>query len=160
MATELNFDATQVEPNRGSDPLPAGWHRAHIVDSEMKPTKDGKGKYLQLEFECLDEPLKNRKFWDRLNLVNPSTEAVRIAQSQLSALCHAAGVLRINHSSQLHHIPVLVKLTIKQDEGFEPRNEIRGYKTTSAAAVAAQPTSAPAGARPAAPPWAQGGKAS
>ena len=45
MAT-LNFDANQVEPTSGKDPIPAGKYVASISASEMKPTKNGNGQYV------------------------------------------------------------------------------------------------------------------
>jgi len=177
MGSNLNFDATQHQPATPNEPLPNAWYRMHVVESEVKPTADGQGRYLELVFEALDEPVKGRKAWDRLNLQNANVQTVRIAEGQLSALCHAAGVLRLTHSSQLHHIPVMVKLIIKQQPGYDPKNEVRGYKSVNAAAVMAagagaaaspfppngaapapvngQPPVAQAAPRADAPPWAR-----
>ena len=53
MAT-LNFNANEVEPSKAFDPIPAGKYIAVITDSEMKETRAGTGRYLQLEFEITD----------------------------------------------------------------------------------------------------------
>ena len=162
MSTEMNFDATGVKPSSPNDPIPLGWHKMAIVASEMKRTTDGKGRYLQLEHQVLDGDFKGRKAWARLNLENQNAETVRIAQEQLSAICHATGVLKITNSSQLHDKPMLVKLSIKQSAGYDPQNEFKGWKpltgdvpagvpAANAAAAAAAPATAPAAN---APSWA------
>lgn len=159
MADELNFNANNVKPGSVNEPLPNGWYTMHVVESAVKPTANGQGRYLELVFECLDEAHKGRRAWDRLNLQNPNEKTVRIAESQLSALCHAAGVLVVKHSSQLHNIPVMVKLVVKQDEGYEPRNEVKGYKSVSGQSVLATAGNGAAPGAPQvrsdAPPWAK-----
>ncbi|RIK77249.1 MAG: hypothetical protein DCC68_17685, partial [Planctomycetota bacterium] len=50
----LNFNANEVEPASDFEPIPAGKYLAMITDSEMKPTKNGTGHYLQLTFQILD----------------------------------------------------------------------------------------------------------
>lgn len=174
MPAELNFNAEDVAPQTGFEPLPAGKYRAHITESEVKPTKKGDGgKYLQLTWEILDEgPYKGRKVFDRLNIQNSNATAQEIAQRQLSAICHCTGQMKLKSSAQLHHIPVVLTLKVKQDVGYEPRNEIGKYEaaegvksipypkaggTTFGQGAAAQVTVAAPVAQPtAAPPaWAQ-----
>jgi hypothetical protein len=93
------FDANQVEPNTAFTPLPAGEYDAIIVESEMKPTKDGTGKYLQLKLQILNGKFQNRTLFDRLNLVNKNDTAVQIAKGTLSAICRAVNVLTPNDSA-------------------------------------------------------------
>ena len=66
------FDATAVEPNKPLEPLPPGRDVVQIVNSEMRPTKDGMGQYLWLELDVLEGEYAGRKLFDRLNLVNSS----------------------------------------------------------------------------------------
>lgn len=163
MGTAVNFDSTGVKPASPNEPLPVGWYRMAITASEMKPTSDGKGKYLQLEHTALDGDYKGRKAWARLNLQNANETTVKIAQEQLSAICHCTGVLKITNSSQLHNIPMLVKLSVKQSTGYDPTNDVKAWKPDGGsagagalpAATAAAPAAAPASAPSAnAPAWA------
>ena len=107
------FDANTVKPQDSFEPLPAGWYNTKIVASEAKPTKDNESGYLQLELEVLDGEYKGRKLFDRLNLWNKSVQASEIAQRQLSAYCHATGVLVLQDSVQLHGIPIKVKVNVR-----------------------------------------------
>ncbi|MCG3178614.1 MAG: hypothetical protein BIFFINMI_00942 [Phycisphaerae bacterium] len=150
MANLNGFDASQVDPAAGFDPIPAGKYLAAITDSEMKDTKAGDGKYLQLTFTVLDGEYKNRKVWARLNLNNPKPETVKIARAELSAVCRAVGVLQPKDSVELHNIPLLITVKCKNREDTgEMTNEIKGYEPKSAAA--GQPQQAPAASNT--PPW-------
>lgn len=151
----LNFDATSVDPTSPFAPLPAGSYRAHVTASEVKPTKNGAGQYLQLEFTVLDGAFKGRKFWERLNIQNPNQTAQEIAQRTLSAICHATGVLKLTNSQQLHGIPVTVKLTVKQDAGRDPQNEVKGYEKAEGGAPATAATTSAPPAAAGAPAWAK-----
>jgi len=128
MPTLSGFDATQVDPLSSFEPLPNGRYVAAITGSEFKPTKNGNGQYLELTFEVLEGDHKGRKLWARLNLKNPSAEAVRIAEQELSAICHATGVMRPGDSVELHDIPLALDVrVVKRNDTGEMTNEIKGY---------------------------------
>ena len=149
MGAALNFDANQVAPNSKPDPIPNGTYRMHIVASGVKPTNNGKGKYLKLELQVLDGEYKGRKVWDQLNILNENEQAQAIAQGQLSAICHATGVMKLTNSSQLHHIPMLVRVVVSEQKGYDPKNDVKGYKAIDGAKPA--PAPATAESSPAAP---------
>ena len=139
MATLNGFDARQVEPTSTFDAIPAGKYLAAITDSEMKPTKNGSGKYLQLSFTILEGEYKNRVLWARLNLENPNATAVKIARSELSAICHATGVMQPRDSVELHNLPLVISVKVKKREDTgELTNEIKGYERKASAAQAPQ----------------------
>ncbi len=123
------FDANSVAPAQAFEVLPAGKYKVQVVDSDMRPTKNGDGQYLWLEMEILDGEYQGRKMWDRMNLVNPNAQAVEIAQRQLSALCHATGKMHVADSEDLHFIPVIATVRVRPArENYDASNEIRGYE--------------------------------
>ena len=63
MADLRGFDANSVEPTSDFEPIPAGKYPAVIAESEMKPNKAGTGHFLQLTFQVIDGPYKNRFLW-------------------------------------------------------------------------------------------------
>jgi len=148
MADLTGFNANEVEPTTALEPVPAGKYLAIITDSEIKPTKSGNGSYLQLAFQILEGPCKNRLVWSRLNLDNPNETTVKIARAELSAICRAVGVLTPKDSVELHNIPltITVKLKKREDTG-ELQNEIRGYAKKEAT------TGQPQQAHTNVPPW-------
>jgi hypothetical protein len=149
MADLEGFDASDVEPNRGFDPIPAGKYSAVITNSEMKRTKAGTGHYLQLTFQVIEGDYNNRLVWTRLHLDNPNATAVQIARAQLSAICWAVGVLKPKDSTDLHNLPLLIDVRCrKREDTGEITNEIKGYAKDAPAP--------PAGAATVAnsiPPW-------
>lgn len=171
--TILNFDASQVAPNTGvPDPIPSDWYNAIIDETEMKPTKDGLGSYLQVRYSVADGQYANRKVYARLNLRNNNPVAQEIAYGELSAICHAIGLMQVQDSSQLHNIPVKIKVKLKPADGqYDASNEIASVQNINAETgpnPATGPASVPgpagmpapvipiAGAQP--PAWQQGGQ--
>jgi hypothetical protein len=76
----FQFNSQGVEPQYGgAGGLPLGKHPVVIVGTDLKPTKDNTGGYLELTIEAIDGPAKGMQTVDRLNLHNKSDVAVRIA---------------------------------------------------------------------------------
>lgn len=151
MAAILNFDATTVAPDTGGgDPVPAGWYNVMIDESEMKPTKAEGGLRLSLRFTILDGQYANRKVFTGLNLKNANPVAQEIAYKQLSAICHAVGVMQVQDSQQLHGRPLKIKVKVRAASGdYEASNDITAYKNINEQVDGPATGGAPAGA-----PWA------
>jgi hypothetical protein len=128
VANLQGFDASKVEPTGAFEPLPAGDYPVVIIESAMKPTKNGQGQYLELKIQVCSGKYQNRQLFDRLNLVNSNDQAVQIAKGTLSAICRAVNVLTPNDSSELHLKKMLATVKVKPDQNGNPRNEISGYK--------------------------------
>jgi hypothetical protein len=124
----INFNAAEVAPQTAFDPLPPGNYVAVITESEEKATKAGTGSYLQLTFEVVEGQYQGRKVWARLNLNNPNDQAVAIARAELSAICHAVNVIDLKDTTQLHDLPMAIRLNAKPDQSGEVRNEIKKYE--------------------------------
>jgi hypothetical protein len=155
----LRFDASQVEPNKPLEPIPAGFYNARIIESEMKPTKNQDGAYLALTLEILDGQYQGRKIFDRLNLQNPNAQAMEIAYRTLSAICHAVGVYQVNDSSELHGRPLSVKVSLRPaqtnsqtGDHYEAINEVKGYKAIEGSTAQLNTGMPPAAPPPQAPP--------
>jgi hypothetical protein len=94
------FDATQFDPSQGTPAHPVGKFPVSITGTAIKPTKEQDGQYFEVEFTS-----QVGKAILRLNLWNNNPKAVEIAQRQLSALCYATGVFRLdfaNHGREFH----------------------------------------------------------
>ncbi|NLW84508.1 MAG: DUF669 domain-containing protein [Phycisphaerae bacterium] len=142
-----NFDANKVEPAADFDPIPAGQYVAVITDSQMKPTKNGTGEYLELTFQVIEGDYKNRLLWARLCLNHSKEITAKIARGHLAAICRAVGVLTPRDSAELHNLPLVVKVTLKKrtDTG-ELTNEIKAFsarENRTAAVAGTTRTTAP-----------------
>lgn len=116
--------------------LPSGEYPAQIVESDMKPTKNNNGQFLELTYQVIDGPCKGRKVWVRLNLDNPNAQAVEIANRQFKSICESAGVANPRQSEELHYKPHTIRVemipagTSQRNGGVTAKdsNEIRGWK--------------------------------
>lgn len=138
----LNFNAATVTPDTGTPELiPAGWYNVVADESELKPTREGTGSYLQMRFSVVDGQYQGRKIFTNFNIQNTNSQTVEIAYKQLSALAHAVGVLNVQDSSQLHNIPLRIKVKVKAGDGtYDARNEVGAYRNVN------DPTAYPTGA--------------
>jgi hypothetical protein len=151
MANLNGFNAHNVEPNTDFEPIPAGKYLAVITGSELKPTKNGSGHYLELTFQVIEGQYKNRLLWSRLNLDNPNELTVQIAKGELSAICRAVGVMQPKDFLELHNLPLVISVKCKnREDNGEVTNEIKGYAKKEIT-VPQQETSNT-------PPWARRGQ--
>lgn len=134
---QLNFNANEVPPASPLEPIPAGKYLAIITESGQKAAKSGNGEYLELVFQIIgsgpdvppSEEYNGRKLWARLNLYHPNATTVKIAREELSAVCHATGVMVPADSSELHNLPLVIKVALKKrDDINELGNEIVGFE--------------------------------
>lgn len=118
--------------------LPAGWYHAEIVKSELKTTKDKTGKYIALKFKITDdakikgkEVKSNGRFvFTNLNIVNKNETAVKIAMSDLKAICESIGFEgELEDTVDIHDQEMMIKLSVKPETSEWPaKNEVKGYK--------------------------------
>ena len=158
----LNFDATAVAPATPFELLPAGEYIAAIGESELKDTSAGTGKYLQVVWQILEGAHEGRKLWQRMNIANPNATAQEIGQRELSAICHAVGVLQVADSTELHDKPCLIKITIRPPrDKYDASNEVKsvhpldGARPSAPQAPAWTPPPPAAQAPKTAAPWAK-----
>jgi len=156
----FNFDASAVAPQVSNSVLPAGTYLAHITESDVRPLASGNGEGLKLTFEIIDGQHKGRRVWDNLNIQHNNETTQRIAQAQLSALCHAVNVIKLEDTSALHYKPVRIKVTVREADGkYQESNNIKGYESASGATPAPSAPVAVTAPAPAttskAPAWAK-----
>ena len=139
------FDSNQhKDMTDGFEPLPRGEYLAKIVESDVKATAKGNGKYIKLKFEIIQGEFKGRFVWTNLNIINPNQVAVEIAQKELATLCRACGKSVIQDTQQLHGIPIKLKLKIKPAKGdYPPGNEPCGYSSAGVVSGGVDPSETP-----------------
>ena len=141
---DQGFDAASVAPKQDFVALPAGIYTVVCMDAQWTVTKAGTGKYLKLEFEVLEGVSKGRKVFTRLNLENPNATAVQIAQSELSSICRAIGVLKPTSEFDLLNRPLQVSVYV-DDAGY---NGIGNYAAPGAVLAEAKAPKKKAGSKP------------
>lgn len=146
------FDATQYAPEQGSPTHPIGKFSATISNTAIQPTRDNDGGMFVVEFTTEAGKISNR-----YNLWNQSQKAVDIAHKQLSALCHAVGVFRVdmqNEGAALRNARLMIEVGKQKDSEYTEVKRVfdaNGNEPGKAGAPAAAPApSGPAFGAPAA----------
>lgn len=148
MADLTGYNAEDHEPLGDFEALPKGNYPGMAIESGMKPTKAGTGRYLQFVWQVVDGEFKGRQLWSRLNLENPNKVAVEIAQRELSSICRAVGVMRPKNSEEIHGKPIMLKVVVgKNKDTGELTNEVKGYEALNGGAASAASSDAKQ------PPW-------
>ena len=135
--------------------LPPGWYSASITKAELKATKDGTGQYIAIRYDITGPSHQGRVVFGNLNIKNRSVKAEEIGRQQLGELMRAIGLARVQDTDQLIGGQLQIKVAIQEgSNGYEPRNEVKGYKAIAGAQPAmSAPAAAPAPAASNTPPW-------
>ncbi len=129
-----------AEAQKAFDAMPTADYPAVVVDSEMKDTKAGDGRYLELAYEITEGQFKGRKLWHRLNLKSPNQQAMDIANREFASIREATGVSDPKDSQELHYKPHTIRVefikagTTKKNGYTYDRdtNEIKAWKKLEA----------------------------
>ena len=152
------------EPTGGGDftPIPAGIYRAELTACELRQTKAGTGSYLNIRADVMDGPHAGRVVFGMITVTNPNSQAVEIGQGQLRELLRAVGLNTLEDTDQLVGRRCQIKVGIDERDGYEPKNNIKGWRPIeirAKPAAAAEPRPAAARTAPPAEPYDAGGAA-
>jgi len=117
-------------PQSTSDfaPLPDGWYNVTIHSAEIKKTKAGNGQFIAIRYDVTGPSHQGRIVFGNLNIKNPSTAAEEIGRQQLGSLMRAIGLAKVDDTDELIGGNLQIKLATRTSEGYEPTNDIKGYK--------------------------------
>ena len=160
---DLQFDQTEIQDAHKSDfdPIPAGTYTAEITRSEIKNNNSGSGNRLSLGLKIIDGTHAGR---------NSNPIAQQIGRKQMAQLVSACGKSSVQDSSELHGIPMQIKVAIRVDKTgqYDPSNEVKKFAAIAGSrpqfsaqpqvTAQGQPTSAqqPAAPQSDLPPWQRG----
>lgn len=123
MSNFAPFDATGIAPQQSTGAHPPGMYGFAIANTYIKDTKDGNGGMLVIELRSEAGSIENR-----YNLWNQSETAVKIARAELSALCHAVGIMRITFPVDANNNPIKANAAMEL-RGGKGRMEVGPQKT-------------------------------
>lgn len=96
-----------------------GQYPAVILDSGLKPTSKGDGQYLWLKVVITQGKFANTEFTERLNIVNPNNDAMRMAYGTLARISEALGMAQTpQDSSALHNKPLIIDVVTEPGEDW------------------------------------------
>jgi len=126
MPHDDSFDASQFEPSQGGGAHPVGKFPATISNTAIKPTKSGDGGLFEVEFSTQAGSISNR-----YNLWNKNLQAVEIAQKQLSALCYATGIFKLdfrNDAAVLRGAKLIIEVDNQKNKDGTPNGYVEVKK--------------------------------
>ena len=138
-----SFDVEEnVQEDQGFSPLPKGTYTVVVNKSEMTRNPAGDTDILALTYQISEARNQNRLVFDNLRLASTKAESnpghavmVRIAKSNLSAICKACGIDKLRSADSLigRRLNVSVKVVPHWSKQGEFVNEVCGYSPATAA---------------------------
>ena len=121
------FDPSAVDYGADrSSPLPEGGYTARIIESSEGATKTGSGRMIELTWEVVDGPHQGRRVWQHVNYINMNPTAQQIGQIMLGKIALACGHSEaIGSTDVLHDRPCEIRLSVKRQDGYGDRNDVR-----------------------------------
>lgn len=146
------------------DPVPAGWYEVSIVEAEVKDTKAGTGKYINVRYDIVGPSHQGRVVFGMLNIQNANAKAEEIGRQQLGDLMGALGIASLRDTDQLIGGRLSIKVKVEKSEEYGDRNSVTGWKAIAGAKMPTPPEPkqpqtqgsampSPAPSNGATPPW-------
>jgi len=113
------FYTAQLPKENTREALPVGEYLSILHKAEIKPTKAGDGQYIDCQFKVVDGQHKGRGFFDKINISNPSQQAVEIGLARLNTILSIGGLSQCGSTEELEHarIHVLAVLGVEEHNG-------------------------------------------
>lgn len=147
--TGMSLDPSSAQPAAAPQfsPVPAGVYRVVIIESDTRPNKKGNGSYIMLNTEIVAGDFKGRRVRDYLNVEHEQEVTQERAREKWMAVKAAVKVLTPEDTSEVHNIPLLVKVAVKNDPQYGQQNRIDAYYTDDGRQVQGEPLNLTAAAR-------------
>lgn len=145
-----HFNPADVpEDEGGFDLIPAGSYQARIVGSDEYENKKKTGRIIELQWQIDGPKFKGRRLWQRINYVHQNPTAQKIGQQDLKAITDAAKKPHgISKTEELHGIPMMIKVKVKNDPGYGEQNEVGRAKALTNPKTTKKTTKAQAKSEP------------
>ena len=140
------YNTAEMPEAQSYEPLPEGWYQVGIKDAELKTTKAGTGQYISVQYTVTGPTHQGRVVFGNINIENPSPKAEEIGLRDFNALMTSCGLKTVSDTDAFIGHNLEIKLTISAQAGYEPRNEVRGYRAINGSAMPTAPANAPAAA--------------
>lgn len=127
-----NYNVNDLPEQEDFEAIPAGEYMVKIVESELKDTKSGNGKYIKLRLDILGPSYQGRVLFSNINIRNANPKAEEIGRKELGSLLRAIGLASLTDTVQLIGGDLIVKVNKTEDDyngGF--KNEVKRYKAIS-----------------------------
>jgi hypothetical protein len=129
---DAGFDQNNVpEGDKDFAPIPAGMYKARVIESNEYENKKRTGRIIELVWQIDGPTHANRRIWQQINYIHKNSTTQGIGQREIKEVGQAVGVWPVGDTGDLHGKPCSVRVTVKNDPGYEPSNEIKKVKALS-----------------------------
>ncbi len=120
-----NFNPNDYEPEKGRpDPIPEGWYRAMIIESEMRQSKAG-DPMIWLNWKVTEGDHEGNDVWQYILVAHPDEETREIAGKRLSSIYEAMECKEaIEDLSELHNKEAEVRVKTEESETYGASSKI------------------------------------
>lgn len=159
LGKEYSADSLPVNEKTGFDPVPAGWYSATISGAEVKDTKKGNGKYINVTYSITGPTHQGRLIFGMINIENANEKAEQIGLQQFGELLRSIGKAKVKDSDELIGSHLQIKVSVKPADGeYSAKNDVKGFRSDVGSQIpTAIPQSAQSQPKPqasaATPPW-------
>lgn len=130
------------QSDRNFDPIKPGWYDVSITGAELRQTKSGTGQYIAVRYDVTGPTHQGRVVFANLNIRNQNPQAESIGRQQLGELMRAIGLAKVEDTDQLIGSHLQIKVKIRESAGYDPQNDVSGFRASGGAAK--QPAQQPA----------------
>ena len=124
----FGFNINEYEAQAPLDNLPVGWYNVLISEAENEATSSGKGTACKIVYTVYGGAFNDRKVFDNLNFINENQQAQDIARRALRTIQDSIGK-QVQGPWDLVNSYLCIKVGLsKPQEGYEQRNQVKGYK--------------------------------
>lgn len=127
--SDLNIDWNAIGES-DFKPLQEGVYAGKILNTQIKNSKNGSGKYLNLEIELLGSPgIKGRRVYEICMLSHPNTAAVTVGAKKLKNIASVLDldITEVESFSEFVGKPLGVKLGIESSEEYGDKNRVKAF---------------------------------
>lgn len=122
------------------EPIPAGNYPIELTESDIVPTKNGKGQLFKYTTQVSDGEQKGRLVYGQMNLQNENPQAQEIGQSEFAALRTLTGVMSPDDTQDFHYKQFTAVVIIEPAKGeYKAKNAIHWGKSIKLANGEEQP---------------------
>jgi hypothetical protein len=154
MASLEGFNPAEVEPSAPIELLPAGDYPVILIETDLAKKDSGA---VQFEFcvQITEGQFQNRRVYASQNYTKKDGSPNNIGRGQVSQICRCVGVMNPTDTTELHHKRLIAKVGVEKSEGYDPKNNVKGFKPYQQAPQAAQPATTQQAAPAGPSAWAQ-----
>lgn len=128
------FDTPKEQSDNDFGPLPPGQYYAMVIDTDVKNTKKGDGKYVSVAFQITSGKHKGQRVFTNFNIENPNEKAVKIGRAQFKSFLASCGVTdplhtEVDYQRKINNKMLMLDVIIETGKDGVNRNRVKKFSS-------------------------------